>query len=106
MSQKVLHPSVSHVLQYLDSAHLPAHLREVVAPFAALAEKIAYAAPNSQETIVALRKLLESKDAAVRARLSSKELARMLTVGNNTHHCCQVVNEKESWCIFTMPGMR
>lgn len=63
------HPSIMHVLQYFAYDHLPEHLQAVSQPFAELAEQIANRAPNSQETTVALRKLLEAKDAAVRAAL-------------------------------------
>ena len=40
--------------------------------FAELAQKTADRAPDSQETTVALRKLLEAKDAAVRAVLPAR----------------------------------
>ena len=60
-----MHPSIQAVLDFFDSSHLPPHLAEVVQPFADLAAKVA-AVPGA-ETTVALRKLLESKDAAVRA---------------------------------------
>lgn len=58
-----------HILQFFAFAHLPAHLQEVSEPFSELAGKI-MALPRSPERTVALRKLLESKDAAVRARLA------------------------------------
>lgn len=64
-----LHPAISHVLKYFEYDHLPEHLQEISSPFSELAEKIALKAPNSQETTVCLRKLLEAKDAAVRASL-------------------------------------
>jgi hypothetical protein len=61
-----MHPSVSHVLQFFAYEHLPVHLQSVSAPFHELAHEIAQQSRNP-ETTVALRKLLESKDAAVRA---------------------------------------
>lgn len=64
-----LHPSVTHVLEYFKYLHLPTRLQEVSAPFSELAFQVAWRAPNNPETTVALRKLLESKDAAVRAAL-------------------------------------
>lgn len=64
-----LHPSISHVLRFFVYSHLPRHLQEVSKPFHELAEAIAWRAPDNPETTVALRKLLESKDAAVRAAL-------------------------------------
>lgn len=62
------HPSVQAVLQFFAYAHLPEHLQAVSKPFGELAEQIADRAQNA-ETTVALRKLLEAKDAAVRATL-------------------------------------
>lgn len=60
-----------HIAQFFAYAHLPAHLQEVSRPFGELAEKI-LELPRNPERTVALRKLLESKDAAVRARLAQQ----------------------------------
>lgn len=57
------------ILEFFKFDHLPPHLQEVSAPFAVLAEQVARRAPDNEETTVALRKLLEAKDAAVRAAL-------------------------------------
>ena len=57
------------ILQFFAYEHLPAHLQEVSAPFGDLANAIVKILPRNPERTVALRKLLESKDAAVRARL-------------------------------------
>lgn len=62
-------PAVAHILQFFAYAHLPAALQAHSRPFETLARKIAAGPPNP-ETMVALRKLLEAKDAAVRARLA------------------------------------
>ena len=62
------HPAVQAVLQFFAYAHLPLHLQEASKPFCELAEKIADG-PQNAEATVALRKLLEAKDAAVRALL-------------------------------------
>lgn len=64
-----MHPAISHVLKFFSYAHLPERLQEVSRPFCELAESVAKRAPDNQETTVALRKLLEAKDAAVRATL-------------------------------------
>lgn len=64
-----MHPSITAVLKYFAYAHLPEHLQAVSKPFGELAQQIAERAPDNPETTVALRKLLESKDAAVRAAL-------------------------------------
>jgi len=60
------HPSVEHILQFFTYSHLPEHLQAVSRPFSELAEVVAASSANA-ETTVALRKLLEAKDAAVRA---------------------------------------
>jgi hypothetical protein len=64
-----MHPAVMHVLKFFAYEHLPEKLRAVSEPFAVLAKSVAERAPDNQETTVALRKLLEAKDAAVRAAL-------------------------------------
>jgi hypothetical protein len=56
-----------HIMQFFAFAHLPAHLQQVSAPFGALADHIETTVPRNPERSVALRKLLEAKDAAVRA---------------------------------------
>ncbi len=63
------HPAIDNVLRYFEYKHLPSHLQDVSEPFADLARSVANRSPSNPETTVALRKLLESKDAAVRAAL-------------------------------------
>jgi lipopolysaccharide biosynthesis regulator YciM len=65
-----LHPAIAHVLKFFSYDHLPDRLQEVSKPFCELAQKVAARAPDNQETTIALRKLLEAKDAAVRATLA------------------------------------
>lgn len=55
------------ILQFFQYAHLPEDLRKISAPFGTLAWKMARTLPRNAETSTALRKLLEAKDAAVRA---------------------------------------
>lgn len=57
------------MLKFFAYAHLPAHLQEVSKPFGELADRIVLTLPAGPERTVALRKLLESKDCAVRALL-------------------------------------
>jgi hypothetical protein len=57
------------ILQFFSYEHLPAHLAEVSAPFAVMAKSIVIGIPRNPERTVCLRKLLEAKDAAVRATL-------------------------------------
>lgn len=62
-----------HVMQFFEFGHLPPHLAEVSQPFCDLAWRVAKAVPRNPERTVALRKLLEAKDAAVRAVLAKQE---------------------------------
>jgi hypothetical protein len=55
------------MLQFFAWGHLPEHLQKVSQPFAALAVKMIEELPRNPERTVALRKLLEAKDCAVRA---------------------------------------
>lgn len=55
--------------QFFTFNHLPEHLRKVSAPFCALAEHVINTIHPNPERTVALRKLLEAKDAAVRAEI-------------------------------------
>ena len=61
-----------HISQSFAYGHLPAHLQAVSKPFGDLAMQIVETLPRNPERTVALRKLLEAKDAAVRA-LVAKE---------------------------------
>lgn len=61
------------MLKNFRFAHLPPFLQEASRPFAHLAAQIVLTVPASAERTVSLRKLLESKDAAVRATLEAKE---------------------------------
>lgn len=64
-----------HILQFFRFSHLPEALQQVSRPFADLAQWIAADLPRNPERTVALRKLLEAKDAAVRAVLAKEEEA-------------------------------
>lgn len=57
------------ILQFFEYRHLPEHLRLVSVQFAAVAERLVSKLPRNPERTVALRKLLEAKDCAVRAAL-------------------------------------
>lgn len=63
-------PVTFPIMRYFAYEHLPPHLAEVSAPFHALATALAARPFNDvAERVVALRKLLEAKDAAVRSIL-------------------------------------
>lgn len=57
------------ILQFFDYEHLPLYLQEVSRPFCILARDVVCTVPRNPERTVCLRKLLEAKDAAVRARI-------------------------------------
>lgn len=57
------------IMQFFAFEHLPPHLAIVSAPFAGIAQNVHATLPRNAERTVCLRKLLEAKDAAVRARL-------------------------------------
>jgi len=59
-----------HIIQFFAYGHLPSNLQDVSRPFGELADRIVETLPRNPERTVALRKLLESKDAAVRALLA------------------------------------
>lgn len=61
--------TVDPILQYFHYSHLPATLQEASKPFCDLAGHIVRTLPRNAERTVALRKLLEAKDAAVRANV-------------------------------------
>lgn len=61
------------MLQFFEYAHLPDHLKEVSKPFCELANTIVGTLPENAERTVALRKLLEAKDCAVRSKLYKSE---------------------------------
>lgn len=57
------------ILQFFTYQHLPPHLAEISECFCMLATRVVADLPRNAERGVCLRKLLEAKDAAVRARL-------------------------------------
>ena len=57
------------MLQFFAYEHLPPKLQEVSKPFCELARSVTDTLPSNPERTVALRKLLEAKDCAVRALL-------------------------------------
>ena len=61
------------IMQFFAFEHLPEHLQPVSRSFAELARDLVTTLPRNQERTVALRKLLEAKDCAVRAVLFQGE---------------------------------
>lgn len=60
----------NELLQYFKYDHLPEKLQAVSKPFGELAKDLEASLPPGPEKTVAFRKLLESKDCAVRSALS------------------------------------
>ncbi len=56
-----------NILKFFEYKHLPEKLQRVSQPFYVMAHTLVKELPESEESHVALRKLLEGKDAAVRA---------------------------------------
>ncbi len=63
--------STERMMQWFTYTHLPMDLQSVSKPFCKLAEHIVATLDPGPERTVALRKLLEAKDAAERARLEA-----------------------------------
>lgn len=59
----------SPIMKYFAYQHLPAHLQEVSKPIGDLATLMDQTLPDGAEKSAGLRKLLEAKDALVRAKL-------------------------------------
>jgi hypothetical protein len=62
-------PEQEPLLQFFGYEHLPDNLQTVSQRFHDLAHDLVNILPRNPERTVALRKLLEAKDCAVRARL-------------------------------------
>ncbi len=69
---KALEESGEHIAQFFVFAHLPFILQETSRHFALVAATIIATIPRNPERTVALRKLLEAKDAAVRAAIAKE----------------------------------
>ena len=76
--RKTVSSSLSHaerlkmerMLKWFEYGHLPEHLQQVSRTFSDLAHYLCESIEPGPERTVALRKLLEAKDAAVRAKLN------------------------------------
>lgn len=63
------------ILQFFAYEHLPPHLQVISKIFAMLASEVVLTLPRNPERTVCLRKLLEAKDAAVRAEIYKESAA-------------------------------
>jgi hypothetical protein len=66
------------ILQFFAYEHLPPFLQEISKPFYVLAHKLANDLPHNPELTAGLRKLLEAKDCAVRAKIFKPQSAQVL----------------------------
>ena len=66
----LLKPHNERMLKWFKYDHLPSDLQDVSKPFCELAKHIVETIDSGPERTVALRKLLEAKDAAVRASIN------------------------------------
>lgn len=60
---------IEPLLQFFEYEHLPEHLQAISKPFGLLAEQMIELLPRNSERTTSIRKLLEAKDCAVRAKL-------------------------------------
>jgi len=63
-------PPAERMLKWFEFAHLPERLQAISQPFGLLANDLCKVIAPGPERSVSLRKLLEAKDAAVRAALN------------------------------------
>lgn len=68
--------STDPILRYFHYSHLPTKLQASSKPFCDLARHIVETLPRNVERTVALRKLLEAKDAGVRANVAQPPMAK------------------------------
>jgi len=74
------HPAVAGVLRFFEYDHLPkGMIKDTAREFAMFAERLASVLPSDPELTVALRKMLEAKDAAVRCAVVDEKARRGVT---------------------------
>lgn len=67
------HPSTMNALKWFAWYHLPEDLANISKPFHELAHNLSGAVGDCPQLTIALHKLLEAKDCAVRAYLDTKD---------------------------------
>ena len=77
-----------YLLQFFEYSHLPERLQLVSKPFGELAQLIC-AMPVNPERTTALRKLLESKDCAVRAVLFKDTCTEAMYIKEEMKHASE-----------------
>ncbi len=61
---------IDFMRQFFAYKHLPPHLQEVSMHFALLADELVQRLPVNEMLVMALARLIEAKDAAVRAKVA------------------------------------
>lgn len=88
------HPSVRHFEPLFAYNHLPPQLREISRPFGELAETLLGLLPDdSPEVSAGLRKLVEAKDCAVRARVAEQHRAQTADLGGSVKTAEQILKD-------------
>lgn len=74
MSEHINPARLEPIMRHFRYSHLPPALQETSKHFSVLAHHLHDSLPRNAERTVALRKLLEAKDAAVRAAIPEDDL--------------------------------
>jgi hypothetical protein len=61
---------INFLMQFFQYGHLPPHLQAISMHFAVLAQSLATDLPRNEMLPMALARLIEAKDAAVRAKVA------------------------------------
>ena len=97
------------ILQFFEYEHLPPHLQTISRPFGELARQLDAILPLNPEKTHCLRKLLEAKDCAVRAKLYRETVLEVAPVDRITVDGIPVDIQKGEHQWFgtspTMPGL-
>lgn len=68
------HPALKLALRWLvDDGRMPSHLTEIYNQFGDVAMEVAILSPQSPQTTIAVHKLVEAKDASIRAVIEERE---------------------------------
>jgi len=88
------HPSVRHFEPLFSTEHLPEPLAAVSRPFGELAETLlGQLTDDSPEVSAGLRKLVEAKDCAVRARVAELHRAQNADLGGSVKTAEQILKD-------------
>lgn len=92
------------ILRYFHYEHLPPQLRLISRPFCELAHTLIDSLPRNAERTVALRKLLEAKDAAVRANIGQRPATPDTFETRLVEEYRELAGKFEKLCAFINDG--